>query len=34
MQNNLEIELEVLDDLRSTFEGMMESLGDTELDDT
>uniref|UniRef100_A0A5B6YT39 Putative SET domain-containing protein n=1 Tax=Davidia involucrata TaxID=16924 RepID=A0A5B6YT39_DAVIN len=33
-QENLEIELEVLEDLRSTFEGMMETLGETKLDDS
>ncbi|KAL3535367.1 hypothetical protein ACH5RR_003828 [Cinchona calisaya] len=32
-RDNLEIELEILDDLRSTFEGMIESLGEEELDD-
>ncbi|CAK9169427.1 unnamed protein product [Ilex paraguariensis] len=30
---NLEIELEILEDLCSTFENMMEALGDTKLDD-
>ncbi|XP_028109659.1 uncharacterized protein LOC114308286 isoform X3 [Camellia sinensis] len=37
-QNNihekLEIELEVLEDLRSTFEDMLETLGETNLDDS
>nr|GMD81981.1 N-lysine methyltransferase SETD6 isoform X2 [Ipomoea batatas] len=32
-QENLEIELEILGDLCSTFEAMMESLGDAETDD-
>ncbi|XP_071909041.1 ribulose-1,5 bisphosphate carboxylase/oxygenase large subunit N-methyltransferase, chloroplastic-like isoform X1 [Coffea arabica] len=31
--DSLEIEVEILNDLRSTFEGMMESLGGEELDD-
>lgn len=31
--DSLEIEIEILNDLRSTFEGMMESLGEEELDD-
>lgn len=31
-EENLQIELEVLEDLRSTFEVMMESLGETESD--
>lgn len=32
-RENLEIELEILGDLCSTFEAMMESLGDAETDD-
>lgn len=32
-RENLEIELEVLGDLCSTFEGMMEALGEATLDD-
>ncbi|XP_058187699.1 uncharacterized protein LOC131304454 isoform X2 [Rhododendron vialii] len=31
---NLETELEILEDLRSTFEDMLETLGETDLDDS
>lgn len=33
MQENFETELEILEALRSTFEDMLETLGETDLDD-
>ena len=33
LQSNLENEMEVLGDLLSTFDGMMENLGETDLND-
>lgn len=32
MQENLETELEILEDIRSTFEDMLETLGETNPD--